>query len=58
MVNVAVFIIILLFLILIVIGILGIGVYNKLFFYKNKILDKFSAINDCLKERVSIIDDI
>lgn len=56
--NLASIVIIIIFLILIVLGILIIGVYNKLTFYKNRVFDKFKAINSCLNDRVDIINKI
>lgn len=41
-----------------ILGILIIGVYNRLSFYNNKVIDKFEAINNCLNERIDIACDI
>ena len=56
--NIVIFIIILVFLILTVLGVLVINIYNKLTFYKKKVLNKFNDINDCLNETVNIIKEI
>ena len=56
--NIAVIVIIVLFIILIVLGVLVINIYNKLTFYKKKVLDKFETIIDCLKEMIDIIKKI
>lgn len=56
--NLASIVIIVIFLILIVLGILIIGIYNKLTFYKNRVLNKFEAISKCLKDRTDIIQKI
>ena len=57
-INVVVGIIIGLFLVLTVVGIIVISIYNRLTFYKKKVLDKFNDINDCLNETVNIIKAI
>lgn len=52
------FCIVLVFAIIIVLGLVIIGIYNKLTFLKNRVLNKFDAINDCLNERIEIIRKI
>ena len=61
--EIVIFFIIGLFLILTILGILVINIYNKLIFYKKKVLDKFSDIKgylyddvDVIKKVISIID--
>lgn len=56
--NLASVIIIIIFLVLVVLGILIIGVINKLSFYKNRIIDKFEAINNSLNERIGTSNKI
>ena len=56
--NIVFFIILLIFVTITVLGILVINIYNKLTFYKKKVLDKFNDINDCLNETVDIIKEI
>ena len=42
------------FFMLIALGFMMIGTYNKLLFLKNKTIDKFSTINNSIKERIEI----
>lgn len=57
-VSFGMFCIVLVFAIIIVLGLVIIGIYNKLTFLKNRVLNKFDAINDCLNERIEIIRKI
>lgn len=50
--------IIIFFAILILLGIVIISFYNRLLFKKNKVIDKFDAINDCLNKRIDIINQV
>lgn len=50
--------VIVIFSILVLVGIIIIGIYNKILFRKKRVLDKFNSIYLILKERISIIDSI
>jgi LemA protein len=50
--------IIIVFGILILLGIIVISFYNKLLFKKNRVIEKFTAINDSLNGRITIINKI
>lgn len=53
-----IFLIVLIFAIIMVLGLIIIGVYNKLIFLRKRVLDKFDAINEGLNERINIIKNI
>lgn len=51
-------VIIIIFAILMVLGIMVISVYNKCIFYRDRVLDKFSAVDKLIDERIKFINDI
>ncbi len=51
-------VIIILFSIIMILGIMVISIYNKLIFYRDRVLDKFKEVDKLLCNRVSYIDSI
>ena len=54
--DIGVFVIILIFGFFMVFGIMVINVYNNFIYYRERVLDKFLAVDELLKDRINYID--